>query len=154
MESSVLSKDYIIENGIDFDDLWSEYCSDRMLDNPEDESGKPFTGITYELFPNGDLNYYSYYVDGFSHGIYLKFYTGGNIKSKQHIKYGVVNGIEETWFDNGQKKSIAKYDNGICLNLKEWNIDNEMAVTKKEPTEQDLKMLSNKKKWNKSIGRE
>ena len=40
MENDILDKKYVIENGIDFDNLWGEYCSDRILDNPADEGDR------------------------------------------------------------------------------------------------------------------
>jgi len=39
-----------------------------VLDNPEDEGGKPFTGLAYELFTNGNLMYYTNYMKGFIAG--------------------------------------------------------------------------------------
>ncbi|NOG28846.1 hypothetical protein SAMN02787081_02317 [Lysinibacillus fusiformis] len=40
----------------------------KVLDNPEDEGGKPFTGLAYELFTNGNLMYYTNYMKGFIAG--------------------------------------------------------------------------------------
>jgi hypothetical protein len=37
MENDILTKEYVLNNGVDFENLWSEYCSDRILDKPEDD---------------------------------------------------------------------------------------------------------------------
>lgn len=54
----IFSKEFVIEHGTDFDEeLWFASYSDEVLDNPEDENGKPFTGLAYELYDNGNLIY-------------------------------------------------------------------------------------------------
>ncbi len=57
MESNILTKEYVLNNGIDFDDdiLEQEYLSDRILDNLKEGQGKPFTGLTYDLYPKMKL---------------------------------------------------------------------------------------------------
>jgi len=154
MESNILTKKYVFENGVDFDDLWSEYCSDRILDKPEDEGGKPFTGLTYELYNSVQLAHYCFYKDGFSHGEYVKFYKSNNMKSKQYMEYGRITGKEEMWFESGNLKSVAIYDLGICLNLKEWDDKGNLIKEKLAPTEDDIKNLNREREWNKRIGRD
>ena len=49
MENKILTKEYVLKNGIDFGDddiLEQEYLSDRILDNSKEVGGKPFTGLT------------------------------------------------------------------------------------------------------------
>ena len=118
MENDVLTKEYVLNNGVDFENLWGEYCSDRILDKPEYEGGKPFTGLAYELYNNGQLIYYCFYKEEFEHGAYVEFYENGNIESIQYMKYGRIRGKEEVWFENGSLKSITEYELGICLTLK------------------------------------
>ncbi len=154
MEIKVLTKEYVLNNGVDFEELWNEYCSDRILDKPENEGGKPFTGLAYELYNNNELNYYCFYKDGFEHGDYVEFYENGNIQSAQYMKYGSIVGKEETWFKSGMLKSVAEYEYGVCLNLKEWNEKGVLIKEKLEPTEDDLKIINSQKDWYKSIGRE
>ena len=154
METKVLTKEYVLNNGVDFEGLWNEYCSDRILDKPENEGGKPFTGLAYELYKNNELNYYCFYKEGFEHGDYVEFYENGNIQSVQYMKYGSIVGKEETWFKSGMLKSVAEYESGVCLNLKEWNEKGVLIKEKLEPTEDDLKMINSQKDWYKSTGRE
>lgn len=81
MENNLLTKEFVLQNGIDFENLHGEYCSDLILDKPEDKGGKPFTGLTYELYKNGQLQYYCYYKDGFEDGQYVEFYENDNVKA-------------------------------------------------------------------------
>lgn len=154
MESNILTKEYVMKNGVDYEELCNEYCSDRILDKSEEEGGKPVTGLVYEIYNNGQLSYYCFYKDGFEHGKYVEFYENGNIQSVQYMKYGSIVGKEETWFKNGILKSVGEYEYGVCLNLKEWNEKGILVKEKLEPTEKDLKMISSQKEWHKAIGRE
>lgn len=153
MEKSKLTKEYVFNNGIDFEELWGEYCSDRILDKPEDEGGKPFTGLVYELYNTGELANYCIYKEGFLHGEYVKFYKNSTVKSVQYMKYGVISGREEIWFDNGQVKSVAEYEYGVCLNMKEWDEKGTLVKEKLELSKYDLEIINNQKKWYRSIGR-
>lgn len=110
--------------------MYGEYCSDRILDAQEDMGGKPFSGLTYELYGNGNLMYYCFYKDRFEDGEYIEFYENGNLENKQNMSLGRITGREEIWFQNGELKSVDEYELGICLNLKEWDIDGNLIKGK------------------------
>lgn len=82
-----MTKEYVLKNGIDFDDdiLEQEYLSDRILDNSKEACGKPFTGLTYETYPNVNLAYYCFYNNGFLDSDFVKFYSDKKIKSMQYM---------------------------------------------------------------------
>ncbi|WP_298845018.1 toxin-antitoxin system YwqK family antitoxin [Clostridium sp.] len=153
MENDILDKKYVIENGIDFDNLWGEYCSDRILDNPADEGGNPFTGLSYELYNNGQLIYYSFYREGFPNGDYANFYKNNNIKSRQYMEYGRITGKKEVWFENGNLKSVGEYELSFCLKLKEWDCEGKLIKEQLAPTEEDINSLKRERAWSKRIGR-
>lgn len=88
MERKAIDNAIILENGVNFENLQFEYCSDRILDDYGENGGKPFTGLTYELFDNGRISYYCYYVDGFPDGNFVQFYTDGTIHSISKMKRG------------------------------------------------------------------
>ncbi len=77
MEFSNDSMERIKSIGVDFNCLWYSYDGSFILDNPEDEGGKPFSGVAYELYQNGNLAYYRFYQNGLSHGVYRSFYENG-----------------------------------------------------------------------------
>ncbi|MCY6354521.1 toxin-antitoxin system YwqK family antitoxin [Clostridium sp. ZS2-4] len=151
MEIKILTKEYVLNNGIDFDDdiLEQEYLSDRILDNSKESGGKPFTGLTYETYPNGNLAYYCYYKNGFSDGDFIEFYDDGKIKSMQYMQRGRTYGFRKIWHNNGVLKSKARYEYGVCLTSKEWNEEGVLVKEKSEPTEDDIKIRNSQEKWYK-----
>lgn len=154
MESNILTKEYVLNNGIDFDDddiLEQEYLSDRILDNSKEGEGKPFTGLTYEVYPNGNLIYYCYYKNGFKDGDFIEFYNDGKIKSIQHMKRGTISGIESIWYHNGVLKSETKYEYGVCLTFKEWDEEGTLIDEKLEPTDDDIKRRNKREELYKNI---
>lgn len=152
MENRILTKDYVLKNGIDFDDddiLEQEYLSDRILDNSKEAGGKPFTGLTYETYPNGNLAYYCFYTNGFADGDFIEFYDDGKIKSMQYMQRGRIYGIEKIWYNNGVLKSEARYEYGVCLTLKEWDEEGNLIKEKTGPTEDDIKIRNSQEEWYK-----
>lgn len=154
MEIKILDKEYVLTHGVNFEELAGGYCSDRILDKEEEDGGKPFTGLTYELYRNNKLAYYSFYKDGFPNGDFIQFYENGNIKKVQYMKYGRVAGIEETWFESGRLKSVGESAYGVRLNFKEWNEEGGLIEEKLNPTEGELKRLAIEKEWAKRLGRD
>ncbi|MGF9964545.1 toxin-antitoxin system YwqK family antitoxin [Bacillus rhizoplanae] len=138
----ILNKEYVIEHGTDFDeDLWFASYSDEVLDNPEDENGKPFTGLAYELYDNGNLMYYTNYVKGFIEGELIEFYENGNLKSVKKLIHGQSNGTERIWYESGELKFEGEYKFGIALHYMEWDEKGRIIKQKISPTETDLKLI-------------
>lgn len=155
MGIKILTKEYVLNNGVDFEDLWDEYCSDRILDNSEEEGGEPFTGLTYETYPNGNLRYYCYYKNGFSHGDFVEFYDDGKTKSMQYMQRGRIYGVEKIWYRNGMLESEANYEYGVCLTFKKWNEEGILIEEKLKPSEDDIKLRNSQEEWyKKAIGRD
>ncbi|ANF46522.1 MULTISPECIES: toxin-antitoxin system YwqK family antitoxin [Priestia] len=141
-ENKILSKQYIVENGKNFDEsLWFTSYGAEVLDNPEDEGGKPFTGIAYEIYENGNLAYYGYYKEGFMEGEYVEFYTNGQLKSIEYMIKGQTRGIRKMWHDTGERKYEGEHKFGICLYCTEWDKKGEIIRQKFSPTDSELKRL-------------
>ena len=147
MMDNILSKEYVITNGIDFNSLSYEYCSDRMLDRNEEDGGQPFNGLTYELTEDGKLIYYGYYKDGFEEGDKVFFYPNGNIESVAHMKRGLVFGEDVKYFENGKLQSISYSEYGVTLTKKEWNEKGKLIFDKEVPTKSDLENHERGKQW-------
>lgn len=108
----ILNKQYVLEHGTDFDEkLWFTSYNDLVLDNPEDEDGQPFSGLAYELYKNGNLIYYCYYINGFAEGDNVEFYESGKIKSHCCMVRGQIRGIEK----NGMK--VERRDMKESINM-------------------------------------
>lgn len=144
MKRTVVTKEIILQKGIPFDNLANEYCSDRMLNR---EGGIPFSGLTYELYDNGNMSYYSYYVDGFADGDFVEFYKDGSVCSFNKMKRGqVIESIE--WYHDGKIKEEGIYSFGICISNKKWDEQGNLTYEKVSPTEKEkllIKKLSSVK---------
>jgi antitoxin component YwqK of YwqJK toxin-antitoxin module len=153
---NILEKNFVLKNGVDFDEkLWFTSISDQVIDNPENEGGKPFNGLTYELYPNGNLAYYRYYENGLPHGEFVEFYENGNIKTKQYMRHGQTKGKREKWYENGKLKSVAEYELGICLSYKEWDLNGNLIDEQLEPKEGMKKILEkNRESYKRLYGNE
>lgn len=91
---NIFDKDYVVSKGTDFvEELWFSTHGDIVLDKPEEEGGKPFTGLVYELYNNGNLNYYANYVNGFIEGELIEFYKSGKLKAIKTLVHGQSNGL-------------------------------------------------------------
>ena len=70
------------ENGFDYSDPDSSLLY---------YAGKPFTGLYYELYPNGGIELYSKYQDGVLVEDCFEFYENGKIKSYSYISKDRLN---------------------------------------------------------------
>ncbi|MBT2572949.1 toxin-antitoxin system YwqK family antitoxin [Bacillus sp. ISL-51] len=154
MENDYSMRD-IKENGVDFEDLWFSSESDEILDNPEDEGGKPFSGLAYELYPNGNIIYFTEYKDGLAHGLTREFFENGNKKNEKNYRYGQLKGINVTWFEDGSKKSEQHYEHSILISEKQWdkegNVIQEYKIDKNSP---HFEILESRRETHNQLGRE
>lgn len=151
MKYNLLSKDYVMLHGVNYDLLVHEYCSDRMLDKEEEEGGQLFTGLAYELDSSGKLVYYGYYKDGFEEGENIYIYSNGNIESCAIMKRGRVFGEMREYFENGKLKAITHSEYGVILKQKKWDESGNLIYEKKEPTSQDLSSYESGKQWHERV---
>ncbi len=151
MEQQILNKEYVIAYGRSYDSLSYEYGSDRMLDEDEEDGGKPFTGLAYELNENQVLIYYGYYVDGFEEGDRVTFYENGIIESYAFMRRGRAFGKSFEYFGNGTKRSETISEYGVVLYQKEWSENGKVIHEKKEPTKEDIETRNIYKNWYEEI---
>ena len=78
------------------DDLL-EYDGDVRLWN-----GKPFTGIGYDEYPNGQLEYENNYRDGLPVGLQREWFPNGQIKKEVHAISGLGSSKVTIWHANSQ----------------------------------------------------
>ncbi len=147
----ILKKTYLVENGIDYNELCYEYCSDRMLDKDEEDGGKAFSGLTYELDEFGNVLYYGKYKNGFEEGECVYFYPNGNIERRACMKRGRVFGEDITYFEDGRLKSVSYSEYGVELTRKEWDESNNLIVNKEKPTQSDIELRDSGKEWHKKV---
>ena len=141
MQNKLLDRDFILSNGIDYDELEVDY--DRFGDKEFivcEGKEKFFSGITYSLFPNGNIEFYAFFREGFKEGEFVQFYEDNKIKCIQNMRRGRTYGIRRMFYKDGTKKLEARYEYGVCLTLKEWDEEGNLIKNKSEPTEDDIKL--------------
>lgn len=139
----ILNKDYVLTRGVDFDEnLWFTSYSDEILDNPEGNGGKPFTGLAYELYNNGNLAYYCQYKNGYAEGTNVKFYKSGMVKSTEYMIKGQTRGIRKVWHENGKLKYEGEFKYGVCLKYTEWDDQGKLTGQKSFPTKDEMDYIN------------
>jgi antitoxin component YwqK of YwqJK toxin-antitoxin module len=131
MEKEILATEYVKQNGVDYDTLFSVLHSDALYDAVEEDGGKPYTGIVYETYLDGSLAYYCHFKNGFEDGKYVEFHKNGNLKSVEMMEHGQTKGGQKEWFENGNLKSISEFSNGKCLSYTKWDEEGHMIAEKK-----------------------
>ena len=102
----VLSKEYVKEHGyfyVESDFLFESYWEnginhyERLFYTTENGKKAPFTGLLYELYPNGNILGYSFYKDGYEEGTNVDFYDNGCV-SKYNTLAHKVQVRPKVWF--------------------------------------------------------
>lgn len=109
----VLSLEYVKEHGTLYDGC--VFYSDNpeweaLFDKKPELGGKPFTGLLYELYLNGNLRWYQYYKDGFGDGEYVVFYDNGAVASYCIMKGFSFFGKLHKWYIDGRLESFHEKD--------------------------------------------
>ena len=91
---------------IDFEQGWALY------------KGILFTGVGFELWPNGTLRWEMPYLDGYPYGTEREWYPSGQLKSQCEIVGGVVHGTMREWAEDGRLIIEAVYDRGRLVKRK------------------------------------
>jgi len=143
MESTkIRPKSEVLNKGIEFDGEIICYAGEygqQVCDSSKENA--PVTGIIYELFPNGNLNYYCGYTEGIQNGECIEFYVNGAIKMISSMRMGVVHGSQVSWYENGKHKSESIMKYGFLVSCKEWDESGNLTRELNEPGEFERKMI-------------
>ncbi len=128
---SILSWDYVIEHGKEFgtdlcwDQCYGFFVCDISDDKADDKEDVYFTGLSYEVYRNGNLMYYEYFKDGREDGEEVVFYPSGVLKSYGLFREGKRIGKYYAWYESGR---IEMYCDG-----KRWfELDEEGYILRKK----------------------
>lgn len=145
---NILSYEEVIKVGIEFsgDVCYSGEYGQQVCTNETDKGGIPVEGILYELYPNGNLNYYACYKNGVSHGERIRFYESGAIKSYCIMDSGTIDGDNTEWYESGSVKCKEFCKHGLVLWRKEFDIEGNLISEKKELTEQEKPIYEKREK--------
>tara|TARA_B110000211_G_C14065709_1_gene547551 strand:- start:712 stop:2409 length:1698 start_codon:yes stop_codon:yes gene_type:complete len=92
--------------------------------------GKPFTGIYYSLYPNGNLVYETEKLNGLDHGISKRYNSDSTIHSVVNFSDGKVHDEDEGKHNEFLKKYL--YEELSIPENKESEIEERKKVTKKK----------------------
>lgn len=112
-----------IKWGIEF----LEYRDDLIYVKKESE---PYTGITFDLYENGNLRSEFNYVKGKLNGPSTIYYESGKKESMAMHVNGIVEGLEMEWWENGNKRKEWSHKNGqVQGKVTQWKENGELFQT-------------------------
>ncbi|RXZ01519.1 toxin-antitoxin system YwqK family antitoxin [Fictibacillus sp. S7] len=140
MLESILSKEYILQNGVEFEG-YLEYGGPNELaivEYSDDGQEKLFTGLAYDLYENGNIESYLCVKDGVKQGKYVEFYPSGNIKRIGNMNKSAAEGLQVEFYENGTKKYESHCIAGLEMTFIKYDQNGKMIEQKTEPSESDL----------------
>lgn len=152
-ELKILTKDEVLARGLEFDGEIIQYSGEygeQVCDTSLENKELPITGILYEMHSNGNLNYYSYYVNGFPDGETVYFYEDGSLKSYESLLNSVSHGKTVCWYENGSVKSKSTSKYGITTSLLEWDENGNLVKEEYSPSEFGKRMIEKYESMEKS----
>ena len=135
----ILSKNEILTEGKEFSvDIGFDLYTGLYI---EMETERPYNGIGYTLFSNGEIQSYTYYVNGIEDIHTVEFYSDGKPMTYCDIKNGVGNGKIIKWNEDGIMIYWAEFEVDVQKRFKAWNDNGELVDEKKQPTIEYLEKI-------------
>lgn len=127
----VLSKEYVKEHGcfyveskLSFESYWENGINhyERLFYTTESGKKAPFTGLLYELYPNGNILGYSFYKDGYEEGTNVDFYDNGRVSKYSSFDKDSNKTLIIKWFRNGKISGVTELtDHGLHKKFIEYD---------------------------------
>lgn len=90
----------------------------------------PFTGALIERFPSGVLKSRSLLVRGVLEGLSEGWYTNGQVQVREHFKAGISNGSRTKWYEKGAIESETMILEGKHHGtFRRWHENGQLAET-------------------------
>ncbi|MFQ9598031.1 MAG: toxin-antitoxin system YwqK family antitoxin [Streptococcus sp.] len=108
-EDKILTKEEVLRDGVCFEDEldWGGEFYEQIVCENELGEEVPYTGLAYDLYSDGQLEFYGYIDNGYRHGLAVYFYSNGKIKSINNQDRGSAEGIQKEYFENGDIESVS-----------------------------------------------
>lgn len=87
----------------------------------ETHQGALFTGVAYELWPDGRLRSETEYIDGLPCGLDRSWYSNGRIQEEGYLWREALHGESYTYHDSGAMKEWSWSEFGVPLEWKCWD---------------------------------
>ncbi|MHC5215111.1 toxin-antitoxin system YwqK family antitoxin [Enterococcus sp. LJL128] len=140
-----LSKESTLKHGINFDEELA-YGGEHDLEIvsfDQEDNEIIFTGLTYDLFDNGNIDMYMTVENGLKQGPLVEFYPNGHVKSINNMDKNVSDGEQVEFYEDGKIKRVEERKGGFLMTFVEYNQEGKIIDEKKEPTDFD-KMMARK----------
>ncbi len=105
-------------------------------------SDVPYTGKSFELYPNGELEEVTTFKDGIPNGLMTKWYMNGQKEAEVNFKGGKPDGLVVEWYETGEKMSEVTYKDGRPVD------GSEKSFEKQEFTEEEKRRAEEFQKNN------
>ncbi len=90
--------------------------------------GEPFTGVAYDVWPDGRLSAEWSFRNGEKWGPLREWHRNGRLAAASYLVAGVAHGAYRGWFDDGRKQFVELVQFGVTVRAKDW--DREGRVTR------------------------
>ncbi|EMI15051.1 morn repeat protein [Bacillus stratosphericus LAMA 585] len=143
MLNDILQKDFILENGTEFEEHL-EYGGPyelAIVEYTPDGNEKLFTGLAYDKYENGNIESYFYVEQGVKQGKCVEFYSNGNVKKIGNMNKSAADGYQVEFFENGNRKYESEYIAGREMTYIKYDKNGNIVEQKAEPDESDLKYV-------------
>ncbi|MCI6561732.1 MAG: hypothetical protein ACI4J2_10275 [Ruminococcus sp.] len=126
LSSSVVKKEGVLfeDERFTFESYWENGINhyERLFYTTENGQKAPFTGLLYELYPNGNILGYSFYKDGYEEGANVDFYDDGCVSKYSNFDKESNKTLIIKWFRNGKISEVIELtDHGIHKKFIEYD---------------------------------
>ena len=126
LSSSVVKKEGMLfeDERFTFESYWENGFNhyERLFYTTENGQKAPFTGLLYELYPNGNILGYSFYKDGYEEGTNVDFYDNGCVSKYSNLDKESNKTLIIKWFRNGKISEVIELtDHGIHKKFIEYD---------------------------------
>ena len=151
MINDILTKEYIIQNGIEFEEHlgYGGPYDQGIVEYTDNGKEKLYTGLAYDIYENGNIESYFYVENGVKQGKYVEFYPNGNVKRIGNMNKNSAEGYQVEFFENEVKKYESECIAGREMTFKKYDEQGNILEQKNAPSESDLlyaKRFSGEKK--------
>ena len=78
--------------------------------------GELFTGVSFDVYEDGQLEWEANYKDGELDGLYRSWYENGQLDFEYNYKDGKEDGLCKGWYENGELSYETNYKDGVEIN--------------------------------------
>jgi antitoxin component YwqK of YwqJK toxin-antitoxin module len=88
----------------------------------------PFTGIMADYHPGGEPLAKCEVSNGLLNGLSETWYTNGQLQVREHFKHGISDGLREKWYENGSRLSQANIVEGKVIGtFQSWHENGQLS---------------------------